>query len=690
MHLVVLVGWLFLLIESVAATQCLSCAPMPSSVPCITTTNCTGGQECYAKYVMKPDGTVIYEFGCHSSQTCPGQMGTHALIGKRATGDIELCSKFCQGVMCNQGTLCTGITAPTSTTSPFTTSSTIIAPTTPANPCFPSPCVHGSCFISSANSLTFFCMCQSGFEGVHCETTTTSTMSPSTTTSTTTAPTTPANPCFPSPCVHGSCFISSGNSLTFFCLCPIGFEGVHCETTSTSTTLPSTTTSTTAAPTTPANPCFPSPCVHGSCFISSGNSLTFFCMCPIGFEGVHCETIITSTASTTTHTLPQPPVDGHWCSWSVWSLCTSDCHQTRTRVCDNPAPLHGGKDCHGPTTDTRDCYTSPCRVDGHWSSWTTWSFCTSHCNQTRTRACANPAPLHGGKDCHGPTTDTRDCYTSPCRVDGHWGSWTTWSLCTSHCNQTRTRACDNPAPLHGGKDCHGATIQTHDCYTASCRLKDCSQLLSSSVALPSGVYTLTTPLTHAKVQVYCDMGTDGGGWTIFQRRFDGSVDFHRNFRNYEYGFGDVVGEHWLGLKYIYEITSNGYFQLRVNITRNDGRKAYDVYGNFRLQPGPRYTLNLGAQLKSHGVEPSSDTFFTTSSRTPVGSAFSTYDHDSDKFADGNCAELYKGGWWYNDCYMNINLNGLYQPGISKTTSMIYDGFPGLKSSTIMFKEIFKK
>ncbi|XP_052230476.1 fibroleukin-like isoform X3 [Dreissena polymorpha] len=177
---------------------------------------------------------------------------------------------------------------------------------------------------------------------------------------------------------------------------------------------------------------------------------------------------------------------------------------------------------------------------------------------------------------------------------------------------------------------------------------------------------------------------------IFQRRFDGSVDFHRNFRNYEYGFGDVVGEHWLGLKYIYEITSNGYFQLRVNITRNDGRKAYDVYGNFRLQPGPRYTLNLGAQLKSHGVEPSSDTFFTTSSRTPVGSAFSTYDHDSDKFADGNCAELYKGGWWYNDCYMNINLNGLYQPGISKTTSMIYDGFPGLKSSTIMFKEIFKK
>ncbi|KAH3776286.1 hypothetical protein DPMN_177707 [Dreissena polymorpha] len=86
------------------------------------------------------------------------------------------------------------------------------------------------------------------------------------------------------------------------------------------------------------------------------------------------------------------------------------------------------------------------------------------------------------------------------------------------------------------------------------------------------------------------MDTDGGGWTIFQRRFNGSVDFYRNFSDYENGFGNVAGEYWLGLKYIYEITSNGSCQLRVNITHGDGSTGYDVYSNFSLQHGTNYTL----------------------------------------------------------------------------------------------------
>ena len=42
-------------------------------------------------------------------QTCPGHSGTHALLGKRATGDVELCYKCCQVDMCNQGPICTGL-----------------------------------------------------------------------------------------------------------------------------------------------------------------------------------------------------------------------------------------------------------------------------------------------------------------------------------------------------------------------------------------------------------------------------------------------------------------------------------------------------------------------------------------------------------------------------------------------------
>lgn len=50
------------------------------------------------------------------------------------------------------------------------------------------------------------------------------------------------------------------------------------------------------------------------------------------------------------------------------------------------------------------------------------------------------------------------------------------------------------------------------------------------------------------VKVFCDMETDGGGWTLFLSRNNESkhVNFKRNWSDYKKGFGSTDGEYWLG------------------------------------------------------------------------------------------------------------------------------------------------
>lgn len=47
-------------------------------------------------------------------------------------------------------------------------------------------------------------------------------------------------------------------------------------------------------------------------------------------------------------------------------------------------------------------------VDGSWSCWSSWSFCSGG-RKTRSRSCNNPAPQNGGQHCIGKPTETGEC-----------------------------------------------------------------------------------------------------------------------------------------------------------------------------------------------------------------------------------------------------------------------------------------
>eukprot|EP00057_Strongylocentrotus_purpuratus_P013467 XP_011667941.1 PREDICTED: fibrinogen-like protein A [Strongylocentrotus purpuratus] len=165
----------------------------------------------------------------------------------------------------------------------------------------------------------------------------------------------------------------------------------------------------------------------------------------------------------------------------------------------------------------------------------------------------------------------------------------------------------------------------------------------------SGVYSII-PSGADAIDVYCDMITDGGGWTVFQKRYDGSVNFYRNYSEYVQGFGDVSGEYWLGLDSIYLLSSKfkDGVELRIDMVNSTNNHVYAYYGQFGIgSPSTSYELEFASYSGTAG-----DGLIRARCR-----GFSTYDMDNDN-GDGNCAIDCHGAWWYRDCYMS-NLNGVY-------------------------------
>ena len=159
-----------------------------------------------------------------------------------------------------------------------------------------------------------------------------------------------------------------------------------------------------------------------------------------------------------------------------------------------------------------------------------------------------------------------------------------------------------------------------------------------------GVYFID-PDNQGPFQVLCDQTTKGGGWIVFQKRFDGSEDFYRNWSDYKNGFGRLDEEFWLGNDKIHRLT-NRHQELLVELEDFHNITAHAQYDYFSVGSEDEcYELHVGSYSGNAG----------NSLQFHNNMKFSTNDKDVSK---ANCSHQKLGGWWYDKC-ATVNLNGNY-------------------------------
>ncbi|XP_078694339.1 uncharacterized protein LOC144923572 isoform X2 [Branchiostoma floridae x Branchiostoma belcheri] len=191
--------------------------------------------------------------------------------------------------------------------------------------------------------------------------------------------------------------------------------------------------------------------------------------------------------------------------------------------------------------------------------------------------------------------------------------------------------------------------------------EDCADVFALGIQY-NHVYFMGHPQPF---ETYCDMDTDGGGWTVIQRRQDGSVPFNKTWTEYERGFGNLMGESWLGLEHIHSLTTQNQNELYVYLEDWEMNSRFARYSRFSVgNADSKYTATIGGYSGD-----ATDSLDPSTTRHSINNRqFSTTDQNN-AGASENCAVKFgQGGWWYTPSCGWAMLNGQYLTGCSVPTA----------------------